>query len=78
MTRMKTSVFVSMIAACALIGGCKGMIHVDSVEPTLNPVMDRHDAYVKNDTNLTDPEKSTFLRSTEMLRELLVEAKAKK
>jgi len=56
--------------------GCqKGMIHVDAIEPALTSVIERHDAYVKADQTLTELAKEIYLRTTELLRKLMEEAK---
>jgi hypothetical protein len=56
--------------------GCKShMINVDALEGGLVKVLDRHDAYVKADTSLEDLVKQVYLRSTELIRMILEEAK---
>ena len=69
--------FPILLLICVLlaVGGCKGMIAVDSVDGILQPVLDRHDAYVTADPNLAVVERSTFLRSTELLRRVVDTAK---
>lgn len=55
--------------------GCKGNIHVSSIEGALVPTLDRHDAYVKADTTLAPVQKDIALRSSALLRQTVEEAK---
>lgn len=50
-------------------------ISVDAVEPALIEVLDRHDTYVNADESLPEFIKNLYLRTTELLRKLLEEAK---
>lgn len=69
--------FVGLLAALLLFTGCtsKGMIHVASIEGGLVKVLDRHDTYVQNDQGLSDAQRSTYLRTSQLLRKVMEEAK---
>lgn len=58
------------------LGGCcsRGYMHVDTLAGIIEPVAERHDAYVAEDAALSDLERRTYLRSTELLRKALLEA----
>jgi hypothetical protein len=70
-----TGVLLLAVLALPLAGCQTGMVRVDAIEPALTSVMERHDTYVKEDPNLTDLMKEIYLRTTELLRKLLEEAK---
>ena len=77
-------VFTAMFAlfgallAVSLVPGCAssspGYISVGAVEPAAVRIMDRHDDYVRGDDVLSENERSTYLRSSELLRSVLDEA----
>lgn len=70
-----TGVLLLAVLALPLAGCQTGMVRVDAIEPALTSVMERHDTYVKEDPNLTELAKEIYLRTTELLRKLLEEAK---
>lgn len=76
MLNMKKCVGFLCLAACALGVGCapKHTINADAIDGPLYRVSDRHDAYVQNDESLSDVERSTALRDTELLRKVTDEA----
>lgn len=57
--------------------GCtpKGYIKIDTIEPLVRRVCDRHDRYVRSDENLSDTEERVVLRSSELVLLALEEAK---
>ena len=69
--------FVLFALALCLLGGCqmfqggKGQISAVAIEAPMTGVMQRHDAYVTADANLTDVEKTTFLRSSELVKKAM-------
>lgn len=65
--------------------GCRNGSSIDAfkADKLLRPVFDRHDAYVKTKKNpdgseMSDAEQSTYLRSTDMARRAIEEAKGEK
>ena len=50
------------------------MISVDAIAKPLRRVMKRHDVYIKADQTLTDLQRETRLRTTELLERVLQEA----
>ncbi len=77
--KRRTRVTLLGLAAFAVTAtGCnmkKGMIDVGAIESSISTVTERHDDYVEADTSLSDVEKSTALRSSELLRRIVDEAK---
>jgi hypothetical protein len=76
MNRRKTRTVAATIlslSACAVLGACcpQKAIDADAVSEPLIRVADRHDHYVDQDASLTDAEKRTYLRTTELLREIV-------
>lgn len=59
-----------MFASCQT-----GMIRADAIDGPVNRISDRHDAYVKEDASLSADEKAIYLRSSELLRRVIAEAK---
>lgn len=58
-----------VLTSGALVGcGGRGQINANAFGGVLDPVLDRHDAYVEGDANATQLEKDTWLRSSQMLR----------
>ena len=58
------------------LAGCqRGYILAEAIEPVLVRVAARHDNYVQNDEKLSTPQRETFLRSTELLRAMVAEAR---
>ena len=67
--------WVTAAAVTVLFVSCETAgLRASVVAPVMKPVMDRHDDYVMGDTSLTESQQRTYLRSTEMLRQLLEEA----
>lgn len=68
----------SLLALVALCGsGCtsSGYVHVDTFDGLIEPVAARHDDYVQADESLDEFQRRVFLRSTELLRKAVAEAK---
>ena len=57
-----------------LIAGCKGMIHVDAIRPSVNDITARHDAYVDADPALSEQAKGVLKTESRLLREVVEEA----
>lgn len=59
-------------ASLALLGavGCseRGTIRAAAIDGVMQPVLDRHDAYVENDDSLAPVQTETYLRSSAQLR----------
>lgn len=81
---MKKLALVLVLAAAA---GCSspGKINADSIDELITDVTARHDAYVKADTGYDDPanaekfgRRDSDLRSSDLLRKVVAEAKAAK
>jgi hypothetical protein len=70
-----TGVLLLAVLALPLAGCHPGMVRVDAIEPALTGVMERHDTYVKEDPKLSELAKEIYLKTTELLRKLLEEAK---
>jgi hypothetical protein len=51
------------------------MINVDAFGPGLEKVLDRHDAYVRADKSLSETLKKIYLRTSELIRQILEEAR---
>lgn len=64
-----------IIVALMLTGCTKGMIAVDNVDGLFHRVADRHDAYIAADRTLAPVEKQIANRDTQLLREVIAEAK---
>lgn len=62
------------------IGGCsKGMIRADAVSPLTEDVTIRHDKLLRGELkpeSISDADKATYLRSSELLRKTIKEARA--
>ncbi len=67
----------SLWAAILVLSACapSNYIRVDAIDGPLNRVCDRHDAYTSADTSLTDLQRRTRLKTTELLRKVVEEAK---
>jgi len=72
--RIRSSKILSSLALVSLVvsAACapKNSIDANAIAVPLKSVTARHDAYVKADTSLTDVEKSTFLRSSQILNDV--------
>lgn len=51
-------------------------VRVDAIEPALVSIMARHDNYVAADDALTADERAIYWKTTELVREVLAEARA--
>lgn len=70
---MKSVIFASLIV---LVTGCsKGTIQVGAIEDLIGNVTTRHDVYVSGDGALTETQKTTYLRSSTLLRDVVEAAK---
>ena len=68
--------FLALVFAASMLASCQmGMIRADAIDGPVNRISDRHDAYVKEDDSLSDEEKSIYLRSSELLRRIVAEAR---
>ena len=63
------------LVLAGVAGCCKGHIRADSIDGLVDKVATRHDDYVQKDATLKDADKAIFLRSTELLRKVVDEAK---
>lgn len=63
-----------MFAPMGCAGAKKGYIHVSSVRPLANKILDRHDKYVDKDKSLSTADKLRYLRSTAIIRKVMDEA----
>ena len=70
-----TKLALNLLLLVTLSGCHQGYVRAEALDGTLNPVMDRHDAYVKADEGLSEIEKEVFLNSTLLLRKTIKEAK---
>jgi len=62
---------------CDLVGeDAPKYIHVDVLAPAATPIMVRYDAYVAGDSTLTAQKRTALLRSTTILRDVFVAARA--
>jgi 1,4-dihydroxy-2-naphthoate octaprenyltransferase len=72
------SILLVVITLGMLSGCCKGHIAAEAVDGLVTKVADRHDRFVKGEATAEDKDpknKETFLRSTELLRKVVSEAK---
>ena len=72
---------IMLLAAAALAVACvgcqsTGTIQAAAVDTPMRACLDRHDAYVQADTTLDATQKSTYLRSSEIVRKVLDAAAA--
>lgn len=67
---------ITAVAVCVTLVGCgpKKTIDAEAMNGVARPVLERHDSYVRDDASLEQVEKDTFLRSSELVRQLLDEA----
>lgn len=72
----KRLITFAVVAACVALAGCgpKKTIDAEAMDGVARPVLERHDQYVRDDNTLEQVEKDTFLRSSELVRQLLDEA----
>ena len=64
---------LGLILACTTLVGCggRGMIRADALKGVQDPVLDRHDAYVRADSTLTPTEVDIFLQSSAQMRSIV-------
>lgn len=74
-TKVAPVLLAGILAFGALSCSAPRTISVDAIEPGLVEVLDRHDAYVKADQSLDELLKRIYLRTSELLRLLMEEAK---
>lgn len=73
MKRFKT---LSLLVSMLFLASCQtGMIRADAIDGPVNRIADRHDAYVKEDNSLSNEERAIYLRSSELLRRVIAEAR---
>lgn len=67
---------VLAVMAVAFCSACStpGMIRADSIDDATRIVVDRHDEYVRKDMTMSDADKATALRTSELLMRLIEEA----
>jgi hypothetical protein len=72
----RVRLFLCVLAAWASLSGCapKHAVDAEALSGPLNAVSDRHDAYVRADESLSEVERNTALRSSELLRGVVSEA----
>lgn len=65
-----TRITAALLLALALAPGCvpKGYIRAESLKPTLESALERHDHYVTTDEDLSALERRIHLRDSEVLR----------
>lgn len=75
--RKRNLLFVPLMSLGLALAACapKNMIDADALNGVLEPVLDRHDAYVEADGDLDPAERDTFLLSSELLRTTVDEAR---
>lgn len=71
---MKRTLKTVALVAVLLCTGCAANLRVKAVAPTMRRIMSRHDAYVRADATLSDLQRETQLRSSELLERVLKEA----
>lgn len=59
-----------MLASCQT-----GMVRANAIDGPIKRIAARHDAYVILDESLSDDEKAIYLRTTELLKRIVAEAK---
>ncbi len=75
MKQFKTLRVVFLVPVLFLASCQTGMVRADAIDGPVNRISDRHDTYVREDGSLSDDEKSIYLRSSELLRRIVEEAK---
>lgn len=73
------SVFIPValivLAVALTLAGCKGMIFVKSIDPSVQDITARHDTYVEADATLSPAEKRAFVGESKALRDVVEAAK---
>lgn len=68
--------FLVAVTLPLILGACcRGHISADAVAPLIEDVSALHDKLVTKDPAISDADKATYLRSTELLRKVVKEAK---
>lgn len=80
MTKRKSLAFALLALAVAPMAACqsgtsKGYVSVGAIDGPIDTVTERHDRYVRADDTLNETERSTALRTSELLRGIVSEAK---
>jgi len=70
--RTKTKIAL-VLCACTSLGACAQRYSIDAraIDGVARPVLDRHDAYVLTDQDITDLQREINLRDSALVRELL-------
>lgn len=70
-------IFIVLVVSALTLGGCvsRGTIPAADIEPLIEVVGERHDAYVEADESLSEAQKGVALRSTALLRKVVQEAR---
>ncbi len=72
----KRALFAALATVFVALAACStNMIAVEAIEDPTLKVSARHDAYVAADPDLLDLEREIYLRTTELLRRVIEEAK---
>lgn len=58
----------SLVLLGAVGCGSRGTIRADALDGVIQPVLDRHDAYVENDASLAPVQTEAYLRSSDLIR----------
>lgn len=74
MTRRYTQIVVILLVTVLHSCAASNYIRVEGIRAPLRRVMLRHDAYVRSDISLTELQRRTRLRTTELLERVLQEA----
>jgi len=75
MTKRSKTAAVAFAGIALTLTGCgRSMISAESIEQPVRNITERHDAYVENDDSLSDVERRTYLRSSEILNDLVDQA----
>lgn len=74
----RSAVLALLLVVC--MAGCssgtmKGYVSVEAIGPSVGIMADRHDGYVAADTSLSDVERRTALRTSQILRTVIEEAR---
>jgi len=75
-TKVAPVLLAGILAFSVMSCSAPRMVSVDAIEPALTSVIERHDAYVQADSTLDTYLKTLYLRTTELLKKLLEEAKS--
>lgn len=72
------ALFATATLACISLSGCgpDQTIDAKALNGVVRPVLERHDEYVEKDSSLQQVERDTYLRSSELVRQLVDEALA--